>query len=61
MRLDWIDIVIGVVCIVLAGMLVGWLLPTIGLSGGIWGIVSTALAALIGIIAWFAIRPMIKR
>ena len=60
MRFDWIDILIGVVCIVVAGLLVGWLLPLIGL-GGLPGLVYTALAALLGIIAWFAIRPMIKR
>jgi hypothetical protein len=60
MRFDWIDILIGVVCIVVAGLIVGGVLPLIGL-GGLPGIVYTALAALLGIIAWFAIRPMIKR
>lgn len=60
MRFDWIDILIGVVCIVVAGILVGWLLPLVGL-GGLPGFLYTALAALLGIIAWFAIRPMIRR
>jgi hypothetical protein len=60
MRFDWIDILIGVVCIVVAGMVVGGVLPLIGL-GGLPGLVYTALAALLGIVAWFAIRPMIKR
>ena len=60
MRFDWIDILIGVVCIVVAGLIVGGVLPLIGL-GGLPGIVYTALAALLGIVAWFTIRPMIKR
>jgi hypothetical protein len=60
MRLDWVNILVGVVCIVVAGMLVGWLLPLIGL-GGLPGLVYTALAALLGIIAWFAIMPRLKR
>ena len=60
MRFDWIDILIGVVCIVVAGLLVGGVLPLIGL-GGLPSLVYTALAALIGIVAWFAIQPMIKR
>ena len=60
MRFDWIDIVIGVVCIVICGLLVGWLLPLIGL-GTLPGLVYTALAAFLGIVLWFAVRPMIKR
>lgn len=60
MRLDWVNILVGVVCIVIAGLLVGWLLPLVGL-GGLPGFVYTALAALLGIIAWFAIMPRLKR
>jgi hypothetical protein len=60
MRFDWLSILIGVVCIVLAGMLVGWLAPMIGL-GGLPGWLLSGIAALIGIVAWFAILPRIKR
>jgi hypothetical protein len=60
MRLDWVNILVGVVCIVVAGMLVGWLFPLIGL-GGLPGFLYTAIAALLGIIAWFAIMPRLKR
>ena len=59
MRFDWLSIAIGVACIVLAGMLVGWLsayIP-IALPGFVW----TAIAALIGILVWFSILPRIKR
>ena len=60
MRFDWLSIAIGVVCIVLAGMFVGWLFPTIGL-GGLPGWLISAIAALLGILVWFAILPRIKR
>ena len=48
MRFDWINILVGVICIVVAGMLVGWLVPMLGLN--LPGFVYTALAALLGII-----------
>jgi hypothetical protein len=59
MRIDWINVLVGVVCIVIAGMLVGWLSAYIPLAlpGFIW----SAIAALLGILAWFAIMPRIKR
>lgn len=60
MRLDWVNILVGVVCIVVAGLLVGWLLPLVGL-GGLPGFIYTALAALLGIIAWLFITPRLKR
>ncbi|MEO6015499.1 MAG: hypothetical protein ABIQ30_18175 [Devosia sp.] len=60
MRFDWINILVGVVCIVIAGLLVGWLLPLIGL-GGLPGFIYTALAGLLGIIAWLFITPRLKR
>jgi len=60
MRFDWVNIAVGVVCIVVAGLLVGWILPLIGL-GGLPGFIYTALAALLGIIAWQFITPRLKR
>jgi hypothetical protein len=60
MRFDWVSIAIGVVCIVIASLVVGWLLPMIGL-GAIPGWLYTAIAAFLGILAWFAILPRIKR
>ena len=59
MRFDWINILVGVICIVVAGMLVGWLVPMLGLN--LPSFVYTALAALLGIIVWFAIMPRLKR
>ena len=60
MRFDWLSILIGVVCIVIAGLIVGWLLPQIGL-GGLPGWLYTAIAAFLGILVWFSILPRIKR
>jgi hypothetical protein len=60
MKFDWLSIAIGVVCIVLAGLVVGWLVPMIGL-GGLPGWLITGIAALLGILVWFAILPRIKR
>ena len=57
MKFDWIDILIGVVCIVIAGLLVGWLLPMLNLA--LPGFVYTAIAAFLGILLWFTIRGRI--
>ena len=59
MKFDWIDILIGVVCIVIASLLVGWLLPMLGLA--LPGFVYTAIAAFLGILLWFTIRGRIRR
>jgi hypothetical protein len=59
MRYDWLNILIGVVCIVLAGIVVGWVATFVPLAlpGWLW----SAVAALVGILVWFAIMPRIKR
>jgi xanthosine utilization system XapX-like protein len=59
MRFDWVNILVGVICIVVAGMLVGWLVPMLALD--LPSFVYTALAALLGILVWFAIMPRLKR
>jgi xanthosine utilization system XapX-like protein len=59
MRFDWLNIAIGVACIVLAGLVVGWVSSMIPLA--LPGFVWTAIAALIGILVWFTIMPRIKR
>ena len=59
MRFDWLNIAIGVACIVLAGLVVGWVSSIIPLP--LPGFVWTAIAAFIGILVWFTIMPRIKR
>ena len=59
MRFDWINIAIGVACIVLAGLLVSWIASMLSLALPGW--VLTAITALIGILVWFTIMPRIKR
>jgi hypothetical protein len=59
MKFDWIDILIGVVCIVIAGLLVGWLVPMLNLA--LPGFIITAIAAFLGILLWFTIRGRIRR
>ena len=59
MRFDWLNIAVGVACIVLAGLVVGWLTSVVSLA--LPGFVITAISALIGILVWFTIMPRIKR
>lgn len=59
MRFDWLNIAVGVACIVLAGLVVGWLASVVSLA--LPGFVLTAISALIGILVWFTIMPRIKR
>lgn len=59
MKFDWLNIAVGVACIVLSGLVVGWLAGTLGLA--LPGFILTAITALIGILVWFTIMPRIRR